>query len=504
MTQATRGWRPAGRVDGLTAPLATVAFAGIFNTGKSSVINRLIGRGGLPTGPLPETGCPVRLVHPVAAPFAPRLDVLDDATLRDLTSLHDAFGMRRGADIAGQGLTLALDRPGFAPGTALVDLPGINDEGAISQQSFRAAVAADAVVLVLNSRQFLSLAEQDFLARLIAARGADGLAIAVNLFLPEGVPFARWAERALSSFQERQEAVLRDAGLDPSAIPVFEVNAHPDGDDPFGGLSRLKTWIAQFSGPDAPVTRFSRQQRAAVWRKRIADRIAPARDRAAADLARAEAQEKRHRKDKRQMATFVSKDLPEIWSAAQDRLMSVLEAEATRFAEAIAKDGLCRDDRYEKQLFLAVSDTMMGAHLDGEIRLALAARDLPAPDDGLLTALRRAVTFTPEAVVVADTPLAVGRIAIWGVIGGVFTLGAGALAAGAALAYAKAEKRNADIQETARSFDSAAQGYLNQFHALGNRITGVIAPHLYVSDAPSDLAQRRARLVSLDRRAICV
>jgi hypothetical protein len=493
-------WHPSSRLGGLNGPFTTVAFVGIFNSGKSSLLNRLIGRETLPTGPLPETGCPVRLVHSEAVGQGDRIVFPGEAEMRDLTSLHDTNGQPVNPVAGRNGITLALNRPAFPVGAALVDLPGINDDATLRRLSAKVADASDAVVMVLNSRQFLSLPEQDFLAGLVARRGSTGLAIAINMFMLPGIPQNAWIDRTMAAFSERLDAFLQALGIDAAAVPVFAVVAAENGGDPMGGLARLRDWIACLGGANSPAVQASRNARADIWRAALRDRIAPARARADAALAQAMQQNEECKRQATATSAFLVEDMPKIFDQAEQHLSNCLGDITDEVRQSILKDGLDRSGTYTTLFNSKIKDLGLGGRIFAQITLDLAARGLPPPSVGLRRALEKVTVLQKRSVSVADTPLGVGRVAALGLAGSFFTLGIGAIVAVAASAHAVSRKNERDIELTLAGLELQCSAAFEEFCEMRTPVFGVVKSHLSSPPRPVGTSMLRQRVLQLERR----
>jgi hypothetical protein len=493
-------WRPSSRIEGLNGPFTTVAFAGIFNSGKSSLLNRLIGRETLPTGPLPETGCPVRLVHSEAVEQGDKIVFPGEAGMRDLTSLHDTNGQPVKPVVGSQGITLALDRPAFPVGAALVDLPGVNDDATLRRLSARVADASDAVVMVLNSRQFLSLPEQGFLAGLIARRGSTGLAIAINMFMVPGIPQNAWIDRTMAAFSERLDVFLLNLGLDPAAVPIFAVVAAENGGDPMGGLARLIDWITYLGGANSPAVQASRNARADIWRAALRDRIAPAQARADAALAQAIRQIKEHEKQAAATSAFLLEDLPKIFDQSEQDLSDCLGDITDEVRQSILENGLDRSSTYTTLFNSKIEDLGLGGRICAQVTLNVAARGLPPPRVGLRKALEKETRLNARRVVIADTPLGAGRVAAIGLAGSIVTFGIGAIAGAAAYAHAVSRKNERDKELTLAGLELECCAAFDEFCGTRTSVFGAVKCHLSSPPHPVDPSILRQRISELEGR----
>jgi hypothetical protein len=181
----------------LGAPETRVVFAGHFSSGKSSVINTLIGRPLLPSSRFPETGVPCLLrsgaadklmVVPVSPADGARGAALTTEQIAGAVKLIGKDGAHRAGVLATERLDVTLAAGPVPDGTVWVDSPGSNDTGAMNDRATAAAAAADVLVWVVNSRQPVSETEQDLLAAHLATHGPASVVFLVNAFLPEDSP----------------------------------------------------------------------------------------------------------------------------------------------------------------------------------------------------------------------------------------------------------------------------------------------------------------------------
>jgi Dynamin family len=228
----------------LAARPVRVTFGGYFSSGKSTLINMLIGLPLLPADYLPETGVPCLLQSGDAnqvlvqigegtreIPFTTEAIsgyvtmTGDDGTLRE--EIREVRDVR---------ITLANDA---VPADATwVDSPGIsdgmNDDRKRAELPAKLARDGDLLVWVVNSAQELSTTEQDFLAAYIKESGPAGVVFVVNAFLTDDTP-ERWqAFTARRGYAGRIEQNI-DTGDVPLRIVLASARAAAADCDGFGG-----------------------------------------------------------------------------------------------------------------------------------------------------------------------------------------------------------------------------------------------------------------------------
>ncbi|WP_344123573.1 dynamin family protein [Streptomyces blastmyceticus] len=256
--------------EALAGPVTTVVFGGHFGAGKSSLLNLLTCRQLLPVGDFPQTGvaCVIR-GGPADRVTTPRPDGLRDilpctpAAIAGAVSLIAAGGSYRGEVLDGPGrVDIELADSAVPPGVRWIDSPGIGDTGATARRAAAAARQADLLVWVADSRQPLSMTEEDFLREHLRRRGPASLAVLVNVFLTEDTPGlwdrflgtrAEWHRRRLAAALDG----ARPAGL--AFVSVRAATADPTG---FGG-PEARALPARLTGPRDDGAAAARRARAA-------------------------------------------------------------------------------------------------------------------------------------------------------------------------------------------------------------------------------------------------
>lgn len=256
----------------LLRPGVTVVFGGHFSSGKSTVINALLGRDLLPVSDYPETGvaCWIRggqRDEVTAITDQGKLTLaVSQAAIAHEVSLVDGDGeyRRRPQKVRRVAVTMAGGTP--PAGVTWIDSPGINDTDSMTERARDAAGNADLLVWVVNSRQALSLVEQRFLTEYAALRGNAGVLCVVNVFLPLDTAqhWQRYRDTRFGPVTERIRQATGDwAGEDQLEV-VFAsargAGAEPDG---FGG-PQLRELLSSVASVDHPRVAAARLQRAAI------------------------------------------------------------------------------------------------------------------------------------------------------------------------------------------------------------------------------------------------
>ena len=208
-----------------------IAVGGHFKTGKSTLLNLVIGRNLLPEDDLPETGavCELRSGdrdHAVAVDRAGHSRAVACTTdgIRSVVGLIDARGQRRSTDTAVERLDITLAGSAIPAGAVWIDTPGINDTQAMNERAWSGASSADVLVWVIGSRQALAQCEVAFLARRVAAAGPSSVVFVLNAFLNEDTA-KHWHDFLGGEMLKRIRTKLGDVGcmigLPASASPLM-------------------------------------------------------------------------------------------------------------------------------------------------------------------------------------------------------------------------------------------------------------------------------------------
>ena len=290
----------------LSATDATVVFGGHFSSGKSTLINALIGRPLLPTGALPETGlaCVLRRGdrdEAVLSAAGERVPVrCDTAALAGAVSLIGRDGDYRHSVLEyGGHLEIRLAGAPIPAGAVWVDSPGINDRPDMTERAAAICAAADVLVWVVNSAQPLSMAEQEFLIDYLDANGPDSMVFAVNVFLPHQSPDG-WERYLAARAKYHRDRIVEQIGGHGMVEPVLVcAQAVGTGQAGYGG-PEIRDLVGRTSAANAPLVRRARAGRTAAHAATLAARVRidldAAWERRRADLAQA-AREARRREE---------------------------------------------------------------------------------------------------------------------------------------------------------------------------------------------------------------
>ncbi len=160
-----------------------VLLLGVFSTGKSTLLNALVGAPVLPAKVNPCTALPTSLEHAET----PRATVIlrdGSSESMDLASFVKRYQLD---DVEGQGVdrfgdvvraTVGVPLPLLRDGVVLIDTPGLDDDERRTARTLAAIPQADAVIVVLNAARFLGDLERRILRYHVLPHGL------VNLFFP--------------------------------------------------------------------------------------------------------------------------------------------------------------------------------------------------------------------------------------------------------------------------------------------------------------------------------
>lgn len=142
-----------------------VLFAGRYNTGKSTLLNALLGSNYLPVGPIPTTrAISYILSSKTEALFSeqPNGKIVQHESIGDLLDESNE-GLKQAIKV-----TLLLPGTKLADGIAFVDSPGLEDpRQEITQLTLDEIPKADAIVLVLDAKYPESASEFSFVSNLL-------------------------------------------------------------------------------------------------------------------------------------------------------------------------------------------------------------------------------------------------------------------------------------------------------------------------------------------------
>jgi hypothetical protein len=256
-----------------------VTFGGYFSSGKSSLLNMLIGDPLLPTDDLPETGVPCLLRSGDADRVLVRTsDGVTEIPFRteDISryvSLLGAGGEYRDSIRAVQDVRVILRSRPIPADATWVDSPGVNDQQAITELAAGLARDGDVLVWVTKSGQSMGLVEQDFLAGHLAEAGPASVTFVLNVILDADT------EAAWERFTGRREQYVRRItdNIQTDGVPAQVVcvsaraaaSAGPGSGGAGFGAAEARALLAEISQQGAPRVVATRLFRATAELRRV-------------------------------------------------------------------------------------------------------------------------------------------------------------------------------------------------------------------------------------------
>jgi Dynamin family len=239
----------------LSASSLRIVFGGHFSSGKSSMINMLIGRPLLPVSDYPETGvaCFVSAgpADSIRGVYGSRTGAIAFSTdsIAASVSLIGADGDYRAAVKKTTRLDVTLAASPIGPDTVWVDSPGINDTAEMTARATAVADTADVLVWLVSSRQPVSEVEQAVLRDHIARHGPASVVFVVNAFLDTDTPghWERFLEDQAPAHQVRIEQAI-DIGTVPKRIVFASARAAAADPGGFGGPQAIAL-LGEMTGP---------------------------------------------------------------------------------------------------------------------------------------------------------------------------------------------------------------------------------------------------------------
>ncbi|NJP04364.1 MAG: hypothetical protein HC837_01390 [Chloroflexaceae bacterium] len=209
----------------LPRPERHIAFFGSFKTGKSTLINALLGAEIVPTRVLRATGVVTCMGYAQHA-SASLLHRIPGNGLREEPIAFDELASAILLDLHGHGanrpaveyVQVRLPVPLLQGGWVLVDTPGLVDDPLLSQRTYAELARSDVAVLVLSAYQLLSIKERE------AARIAQTWLGGNIVFVVNQMDLVAVDEQA--EVLERARLILQGAGNQLVGQPrIFATNA---------------------------------------------------------------------------------------------------------------------------------------------------------------------------------------------------------------------------------------------------------------------------------------
>jgi predicted GTPase len=257
-----------------------IVFGGHFSSGKSTLINMLIGQPLLPTSDYPETG----VACAITAGTSDRIRIRDGLVMLGIpfstesiakyVSLIGEDGDYREAVRTVTEVDITLAKAPAGPGVTWIDSPGINDTPEMTRRAAAVAADSDVLVWVVNSRQPVAEVEQELLSERIRTHGAASVVFVVNAFL-EADTHENWrwflAERA--PYHQQRIATIVDTGQ--VAQQVVFTSARAAMGQAFGyGVPEVRALLRLLSDPGQPRVMATRTHRVQLELAALIDDLA--------------------------------------------------------------------------------------------------------------------------------------------------------------------------------------------------------------------------------------
>jgi Dynamin family len=505
-----------------------LTFGGHFSSGKSTVINAVLGRLLLPVDDYPETGamCVLRAGYQdkaeVLTSNGPRTIPCTTEAIREEVALVAATGESNHRASRVKRLEIRLQGGVVPPQVSYRDSPGTNDTGAMNDRAWKAAESSDVLCWVLSSRQPLSEVEVEFLAEHLRDHGSAAVVFVLNVFLADDT-VAEW-KRALKTTVPFCRNKLRTRGPEmglgrdhPELVVVAGRAAGGQASGHFGGPA-LRRLTRSLATPQHWRVLASRLHRAAMELEKL---TAEMEDQSRQQEARHDAEQaawqarERERAQQRRRFERLARDQVNTALVTFSQLASAHEEE---LVASITPASLVRGDHYGASLTatlqrhagtsaarLADALSEQAAH-HGQRRLAHDARE----------ELRRTLEPPKVTVEVPATPTQ-GHAGVGATVGGIigFILGAGppgaaigAMIGGAGgAAFQNSGKAQAeDVAGTQANVRAAVRQAVTSVQGRRERALGCIMRHCMqpgtAPSPPSAVPSREERALTSLRRLV--
>jgi hypothetical protein len=497
----------------LAEPVVTVAFCGRFSSGKSTLLNALIGEELLPTSIYAETGahCRIQSGGPRRVTVVrndgseQRVPATRDAIAEAIT-LTDLDGALR-PEVGGVAeVRIVLPDAPVQAGTRWVDSPGADDglerPATDDPAPDDPAPDADVLVWVTRSDAMLALTEKNALGQWVRTHGAAGCVLVVNIILDEATP-QRFAElvdgrigvglrRRASDAAERVGAVI--------APPVLvAARAAASGRSGFGA-EQLHLLLSDEAGLWSRATHTRLSTVEAMLRtvaEEMSHRIEQLRVEYAATQKRAvAAAAERADRDARFRAGLVDSARSESDAcAARIRTAAAEQAEAVALEAAASAEGCAAElvDAVTRQVESYVRAVVVSAVRAAPVHDRTACGDLPELASDLVPSVGGITTSLRPPSGGGGVGTTVG-VVVGGVVGTLFGLPLVGAAVGASVggglgagAIDQRRKEHAALREEIVSAGKAAAKQVRRTAVtLADRVTEACPPRTGPPEPPDD------------------
>lgn len=464
-------------------PQVTLTFGGHFKSGKSTVLNAMLGLKLLPTDDFPETGAICVLTsgkenaaEVFLAQGKHRVECNTTAIRREI-SLISQTGERRSVVHNVKQLDIKIKGDVIPPLVRWIDSPGINDTHTMDDCALRAVKLADVLVWVLASRQCLSEPEQEFLASYIEEHGPASVIFVLNSFLRRDT-VEHWDSflnkelpRLLTRIQSYAPGIGFTTDWPAQVIPIAGRASCELNSGHFGGAD-LHRFLLAFDSSENPRVQFTRLFYARYELRKL---VLKTQEKLQHEQTRLEAEqqafahkrqevERRRQEFVREVERSVNAFFIDWPQRAHDCGESV--------ALTVDSNSLKRDDTYSQKLTESLRDAARSLANNMLEKVTKAVKELkqsPLKSSDKPT-VREKLTLSKVSVEVANNDIGVGRAirggAIGGVIGSAIFPGVGTWI-GAALGSAigggssAGEAMERDVDDTKSNVRKAAQSAAN-------------------------------------------
>lgn len=198
-----------------SAPLYQILFVGRYSTGKSSILNSLLGREILPEGSVPTTKT-ITWLMPGEEEFLLSEDSKGQILRFPLENLNDT-SPENPLNLT-EKLFVSLQNPLLQAGVALIDTPGLEDPDAeMTRKTLKAVDAADVVVFVMDC--YAGASDGKNLKFLVEKGKTDNLFVVVNKM--DLIP----KDERKEFFEERLQ-LLSELGITANVFPFSAREPH--------------------------------------------------------------------------------------------------------------------------------------------------------------------------------------------------------------------------------------------------------------------------------------
>jgi len=216
------------------SPVTQVLFAGRYNSGKSTLLNALLGYPWLPVGPVPTT----HAISYILGGPNPSLVTQNATGVATVHSGPQSLMDKSNPDLMmAKSLVLTLPSPLLKGGITLVDSPGLEDPDLeFTRLTLDIVPAAAMVVLVLDATALLSAPEAEFIEGLLTEDRDRKLFVVINK-----ADRLSSSDRALIVSKATEQLRQRNC-----TAPLFILSAKDAGDAVFGGKEPLPHEFLRF------------------------------------------------------------------------------------------------------------------------------------------------------------------------------------------------------------------------------------------------------------------